>query len=91
MVSKTSVIEKIICIVGLGYVGLPLAEEFSKHFKVIGFDINEKKIKTLSQRYSKFEITSNPLKIKEADVVIIAVPTPVTKSQQPDLNLYIPF
>ena len=86
MVSKTSVIEKIICIVGLGYVGLPLAEEFSKHFKVIGFDINEKKIKTLSQRYSKFEITSNPLKIKEADVVIIAVPTPVTKSQQPDLN-----
>jgi len=86
MVSKTNVIERIICIVGLGYVGLPLAEEFSKHFKVIGFDINEKKIKTLSQRYNKFEITSNPLKIKEADVVIIAVPTPVTKSQQPDLD-----
>jgi UDPglucose 6-dehydrogenase/UDP-N-acetyl-D-galactosamine dehydrogenase len=85
MVSKTSINEKIICIVGLGYVGLPLAEEFSKHFKVIGFDINAKKIKTLSQRYNKFEITSNPAKIKEADIVIIAVPTPITKSQQPDL------
>jgi UDP-N-acetyl-D-galactosamine dehydrogenase len=85
MVSKTSINERIICIVGLGYVGLPLAEQFSKHFKVIGFDINEKKIKILSQRYNKFEITSNPIKIKEADIVIIAVPTPITKSQQPDL------
>lgn len=86
MVSKTNLKDKIVCIVGLGYVGLPLAEEFSKHFKVIGFDINEKKIKTLSQRYNKFEITSDPLRIKQADFVIIAVPTPVTKSQQPDLN-----
>jgi len=85
MVSKTSITEKVICIVGLGYVGLPLAEEFSKHFKVIGFDINEKKINIIRQQYNKFEITSNPLKIKEADIVIIAVPTPVTKSQQPDL------
>ena len=85
MVPKTDINDRIICIVGLGYVGLPLAEEFSKHFKVIGFDINDKKIKTLSQRYTKFEITSNPAKIKEADIVIIAVPTPITKSQQPDL------
>jgi UDP-N-acetyl-D-glucosamine/UDP-N-acetyl-D-galactosamine dehydrogenase len=85
MVSKTNVKDKVICIVGLGYVGLPLAEEFSKHFRVIGFDVNEKKIRTLSQQYSNFEITSNPLKIKEADIDIIAVPTPVTKSQQPDL------
>lgn len=85
MVSKTSINDRIICVVGLGYVGLPLAEEFSKHFKVIGFDINEKKIKTLSQRYNKFEITSNPMRIKDADIVIIAVPTPITKSQQPDL------
>lgn len=85
MVSKTNLNEKIICIVGLGYVGLPLAIEFSKHFKVIGFDINENKIKKLSQNYNQFEITSNPLKIKQADFVIIAVPTPVTKSKQPDL------
>ncbi|MFX1238843.1 MAG: nucleotide sugar dehydrogenase [Promethearchaeota archaeon] len=85
MVSNTNVMDKIICVVGLGYVGLPLAEEFSNHFEVIGFDINEEKIKTFKQDYSKFEITSNPKKIKEADVVIIAVPTPITKSQQPDL------
>jgi UDPglucose 6-dehydrogenase/UDP-N-acetyl-D-galactosamine dehydrogenase len=85
MVSKTNIKDKVICIIGLGYVGLPLAEEFSKHFRVIGFDVNEKKIRTLSQLYSNFEITSNPLKIKEADIDIIAVPTPVTKSQQPDL------
>ena len=85
MVSATEVKNKVICIVGLGYVGLPLAEEFSKHFRVIGFDVNERKIKSLSQLYSNFEITSNPGKIKEADIVIIAVPTPVTKSQQPDL------
>jgi len=85
MVSKTNVTNKTICVVGLGYVGLPLAEEFSNHFKVIGFDINKEKIKTLQSRFSKFEVTSNPLKIKEADFVIIAVPTPITKSQQPDL------
>jgi len=86
MVSKTNIEDKIVCIVGLGYVGLPLAEEFSKHFKVIGFDINEKKVNDLSQRYHDFEITANPTMIKQADYVIIAVPTPVTKSQQPDLH-----
>jgi len=85
MVPKTNVKDKVICIIGLGYVGLPLAEEFSKHFRVIGFDVNEKKIKTLNQQYNNFEITSNPLRIKEADIDIIAVPTPVTRSQQPDL------
>jgi UDP-N-acetyl-D-galactosamine dehydrogenase len=85
MVSKTDVKDTIICIIGLGYVGLPLAEEFSKHFKVIGFDINKRKIESLRKLYPAFEITSDPLKIKEGDIDIIAVPTPVTKSQQPDL------
>jgi UDPglucose 6-dehydrogenase/UDP-N-acetyl-D-galactosamine dehydrogenase len=85
MVSKTDIKDKIIAIVGLGYVGLPLAEEFSKHFKVIGYDNNEKKVKKLRQLYNKFEITSDSSKIKIADFIIIAVPTPVTKSKQPDL------
>ena len=85
MVSKTIIKNKIVCIVGLGYVGLPLAEEFSKHFKVIGFDIKIKKVNMLRERYNEFEVTSDPSKIKRADYVIIAVPTPVTKSQQPDL------
>ncbi len=86
MVPKTNVSNKIVCVVGLGYVGFPLAEAFSKHFKVIGFDINEEKIKKLNKIDSTFEKTSDPSKIKQADVVIIAVPTPVTKSKQPDLT-----
>jgi UDP-N-acetyl-D-glucosamine/UDP-N-acetyl-D-galactosamine dehydrogenase len=85
MVSKANIKDKIVCIVGLGYVGLPLAEEFSKHFKVIGFDIKTKKVELLRQQYTQFEVTTDPSKIKLADFVIIAVPTPVTKSQQPDL------
>lgn len=88
MVSKINLKEKIVCIVGLGYVGLPLAEAFSKHFKVIGFDINEKKINKLCHEYSNsnLELTSDPSKIKMADFVIIAVPTPVKRSKEPDLS-----
>lgn len=85
MVQKTNIKDKIVCIVGLGYVGLPLAEEFSKHFKVIGFDINEKKVIKLTKIYHQFEITSDSSKLRLADFIIIAVPTPVTKSKQPDL------
>ena len=86
MVSKTKLREKIVCIVGLGYVGLPLAEAFSKHFRVIGFDIDEKKVVKLNDDYSNLELTSDPSKIKLADFVIIAVPTPVTKSKEPNLS-----
>ena len=71
MVTKSNLKGKIVCIVGLGYVGLPLAEAFSKHFKVIGFDIDEKKIDNLKKNYSSFEITSDPSRIKIADFIII--------------------
>ena len=79
---------KIVCIVGLGYVGLPLAEAFSKHLKVIGFEIDEEKVKRLSESNNEenIEFTSDPSMIKQADFVIIAVPTPVTKSKEPDLS-----
>ncbi len=75
--------DKTVCIVGLGYVGLPLAEAFSKHLKVIGFDIDEKKTRNLGNNNNtkaNIEFTTDPSKIKHADFVIIAVPTPVTKS-----------
>ena len=75
--------DKTVCVVGLGYVGLPLAEAFSKHLEVIGFDIDEKKIEKLNDENNtkqNIEFTSDPSKIKQADFVIIAVPTPVTKS-----------
>jgi len=82
---------KIVCIAGLGYVGLPLAEAFSKHLKVIGFDIDEEKIRDLGNNTNnedniEFTFTSNPSMIKQADFVIICVPTPVTKSKEPVLS-----
>ena len=79
---------KIVCVVGLGYVGLPLAEAFSKHLKTIGFDIDEEKVKRLgeSNNENNIEFTSDPSKINKADFVLICVPTPVTKSKEPDLR-----
>jgi UDPglucose 6-dehydrogenase/UDP-N-acetyl-D-galactosamine dehydrogenase len=76
----------IVCIVGLGYVGLPLAKAFSEYFEVIGYDVNEKKVKDLNDSGANIEFTTDPALIKQADFVIIAVPTPVTKSRDPDLS-----
>ena len=78
----------VVCIVGLGYVGLPLAETFSNHLKTIGFDIDQEKVKRLSESNNEdnIEFTSDPQKIKQADFVLICVPTPVTKSKEPDLS-----
>jgi UDP-N-acetyl-D-galactosamine dehydrogenase len=85
MVSKTTISGKTVCVVGLGYVGMPLVEAFSKHVPVIGFDINEVKVNKLKKEYPNLDLTTNPASIKKADVVIIAVPTPVTKSKEPDM------
>jgi len=77
---------KTVCVVGLGYVGLPLAEAFSKHLRTIGYRRNQKKIDDLKQKPgNKIEATTDPSSIKLADFVIIAVPTPVTKAKVPDL------
>ena len=84
MVSEVK--DKIVCVVGLGYVGLPLAKAFSKHLKVIGFDINGRKIEKLNNEKGNIEFTSDSSKIKEVDFVLIAVPTPITKSKEPDLS-----
>jgi len=78
--------QKTVCVVGLGYVGLPLAKAFSKHLKTIGFDIDDDKTRNLGNNNNNnnnkdnIEFTTDPSKIKLADFVIIAVPTPVTKS-----------
>ncbi len=78
---------KTLCVVGLGYVGLPLAKAFSKHLKTIGFDIDEDKIGDINNNNNdNIEFTADPSKIEHADFVIIAVPTPVTKSKEPDLS-----
>jgi len=77
---------KTVCVVGLGYVGLPLAKAFSKHLKTIGFDVDNEKITLLKRNKDNLEFTADPSLIKLADFVIIAVPTPVTKSKEPDLS-----
>ncbi len=89
-----------ICVVGLGYVGLPLAVLLSKHFSVIGFDIHKEKIEELQQGIERMhevdpatlnsgsiEYVSTPEKIREAKYIIVAVPTPVDENNIPDLTL----
>ena len=86
-------------ILGLGYVGLPLAESFSKKFKVVGFDINKKRINDLKKGYDENLIqkkrkyfsknllfTFNVEDLKKCDFLIITVPTPVKKNKIPDLS-----
>ncbi|GAI17853.1 unnamed protein product, partial [marine sediment metagenome] len=80
----------VVCIVGLGYVGLPLAKAFSKSLKVIGFDTDDKKINRLGQHDSAtLTFTTDSKQIGEADFIIITVPTPVTKSKEPNLSYII--
>ena len=78
----------IVCVVGLGYVGLALTEAFSKSLKVIGFDIDSERISRLSRdnNNKNLLLTDNPKEISKANFIIIAVPTPVTKSKEPDLS-----
>ena len=89
-----------ICVVGLGYVGLPLAIEFSKKFLVVGFDINQKRIEDLksgidtTNEIQKNDLYNNTNLIFTADkqsllgcnCFIVTVPTPVDKHKQPDLR-----
>ena len=89
-----------LCVVGLGYVGLPLAVEFGKARSVIGFDINQARINALSEGVdSTLELTSDELKqanglsftcdqaqLANANVFIVTVPTPIDEYKQPDLS-----
>lgn len=88
-----------IAIVGLGYVGLPVAVTFGNKHKVIGFDINETRIQELNDNYDRtneviedklkqtnIDFTSNANDLKQADFIIIAVPTPIDKHNKPDLT-----
>lgn len=88
-----------LAVVGLGYVGIPLAVEFSKYVNVIGFDINEDKINTLKKgidptneagneeiQNSHVEWTNDENKLLEANFIIVSVPTPVKIDKTPDLS-----
>ncbi len=86
MVQK-KITDNVVCVVGLGYVGLPLAEAFSKHLKTIGYRRNQEAVDGLNRiAGNSIDATTNPKRIKEADFVILCVPTPVTKNKQPDLT-----
>lgn len=78
--------DKTVCVVGLGYVGKPLAEAFSSHLRTIGFDIIAEKVNRINgSNGGKLLCTTDPAKIKQADFVLICVPTPITKHKEPDL------
>jgi UDP-N-acetyl-D-galactosamine dehydrogenase len=95
--------QKTIAVIGLGYVGLPLAVEFAKKRVVIGFDIQVKRIEELSSGYdrtleiSKEELkeaahlsfTANPGDLQKAQIFIVTVPTPINSANQPDITLLL--
>lgn len=85
MVPK-SVNDLIVCVVGLGYVGEPLAEAFSRHLLTCGYDIDSRKVDQILASGSSIHATGNPVTIRDVDVVIMCVPTPVTSAKDPDLR-----
>ncbi|MFV0423659.1 nucleotide sugar dehydrogenase [Oleidesulfovibrio sp.] len=87
-----------VAIIGLGYVGLPLAVALSDHFSVIGFDISQRRVDALKKGEDatgevensklaacKAEFTADPARIADAAVIIVAVPTPIDSNRRPDL------
>ena len=91
-----------ICVIGLGYVGLPLAHAFSEKYEVVGFDINKARIDELNSGFDRTqELTENQVKeslnngmkftlnvddIKDCNIYIVTVPTPIDESNEPDLT-----
>src|SRR4051812_33350867 len=90
----------VIAVVGLGYVGLPLAAAFGKHLPTIGYDLSAEKIRhcenyrdpsgTVTQdelrAAAKLQFTTDAAALAEADFIIIAVPTPIDAARHPDFG-----
>jgi len=87
-----------LALVGLGYVGMPIAVEFAKHVQVIGYDINKARVNEYKNgidatneigdaiRNTTVDFTDDPTRLKEARFIIVAVPTPVKDDNSPDLH-----
>ena len=87
-------------VIGLGYVGLPLAVEFGRYFTTIGFDIDQSRIDELNEFFDRtselssedlksselFTPTTEVLSLRDCNIFIITVPTPINKDKSPDLN-----
>jgi UDP-N-acetyl-D-galactosamine dehydrogenase len=90
----------VVAVIGLGYVGLPLAVEFGKRYKTIGYDLSEAKVAAYRQFHDPtgevasadlkaatgLECTTDAARIAEADIIVVAVPTPVDAAHQPDFT-----
>ncbi len=77
----------VVALVGLGYVGLPLANAFSRKNKVIGYDMKTDLVRKMNSEHKyNFVATTDPKALREADFIIIAVPTPVNEFKEPDLS-----
>jgi len=88
----------VVAVVGLGYVGLPLAVEFGKKFRTIGFDLSAEKVANYRRHVdlmgeisseefkaaSQLSVTTDPRDLAQADAIIVAVPTPIDAARQPD-------
>ncbi len=91
---------KTICVIGLGYVGLPLAVEFGKHFDTVGFDVNKARLAELEKGFDRtLEVEPEKLKLakklkyagniedlKKCSIFIVTVPTPIDEYKRPDLK-----
>lgn len=100
IITQLDLLTKKITVVGLGYVGLPLAVEFGKKFQTIGFDINQARVnELLSGKDSTLEVDADNLKsadkltfttdikdIADSTIYIVTVPTPIDKNKRPDLT-----
>jgi len=100
LIEGEAVKNKIVAVVGLGYVGLPLALAFGRELSTIGFDISPEKVEAYREGYDPtgemendlftrailLEYTTEASRISEADFVVVAVPTPVNNAHQPDLT-----
>ena len=88
-----------IAVVGLGYVGLPVAVAFGRQQRTIGFDINARRIAELTAGHdntlevaaadlaaSNIQFTANPVDLQQADFHIVAVPTPIDNAKRPDMT-----
>lgn len=95
----TAIEEKRLVVIGLGYVGLPLAIGLADHFETIGFDLDARRIAELGRahdrtgeidattlRTSRLRLTANPNLCRGADIYIVTVPTPVDAAKRPDLT-----
>ncbi|MEC7113841.1 MAG: nucleotide sugar dehydrogenase, partial [Bacteroidota bacterium] len=88
-----------LAVIGLGYVGLPIALAFARHIRVIGFDIHAGRVEQMKQGIDPSEelekeafdgcditFTANPADLKAAQFFVVAVPTPINATNQPDLS-----